>query len=529
MHKKTFWNGEWENIGLIDENLYKVKKTHTKIQAISMIKEIRLPKSDEEILSYETSGLTKEDIDKKLFEQLKEIKSKIKMYYSFKDSLNMVSIEDYMIKENLVDNSFYSKQYTIYIRMELLDNLNCLFLNKKLKDKQVIKMGIDIISAFEEKEPEQLINFNIKPETIFFHDDIFKLGDFEPYAKSLELSIDHPTAIYSLGIILYQFFNNSLLPALDNEGNIPKPVNANEETSNIILKMCAYKNEECYQNVEDVKIDLERALNNLNDSHLLFKDDCEQEDKTISLFNKRTKLQVENILDTNEEDDYNRTVSLYRRKKVIQSKEKELDIQSKLKPEIISNKEMIEDERIILQSNYDYILTATDEDINQEVTKVLKINNGIYLKISLRKSLKNKEIFKIKQDNAIKKILLLMTNEDLNKQICQKKVKINTDEGNYGCIKTIYYHKKKYIVQIPVFPERKKLFLVEDSDIIFKLLVEKKDIKYYLTYILNFMFIILTCITSFLITSNIIITIICTLIISYLVNLFIISKINKKW
>lgn len=530
MYKKTFWNGEWESIDQIDENLYKVKKTHTQISATSMIKEIHLPMSNEELLSYQASGLTKEDIDKKLLEQLKEIKSKIKMYYAFKDSLNIVSIEDYLVEEELIDNPFYSKQYTIYIRMELLDNIKSLFLNNDLTDKQVIKMSIDITSILEEIEPKQLSNLNIKPETIFYQDDIFKLGDFEPYNKSLELSINHPNTIYSLGIILYQFFNNSLLPAMDKEEHIPKPVNANEEISKIILRMCSSKKEEYYQNVKNVKIDLERALKNLHESHLLFEDDCENnEDKTISLFNKQRKLQIESIMDTDEEDAYNKTVSLYRRKKKIPNEKKDLDRQLELKPEIINNKEMIEDEKIILQSNYDYILTATYEDIDKEVTKTLKVNNGIYLKITLRKDLKNKDIVKIKQNKAIKKALLLITNKDLNKQVYQKKIKINNDESNYGCIKTIYYQKKKYIVQIPVFPERKKLFLVEDNDNIFKLLVEKKDIKYYLTYILNGILIILTFITIFFITGNIVITIICTLVISYLVNLFIISKINKKW
>ena len=45
--------------------------------------------------------------------------------------------------------------------------------------------------------------------------------------------------VYAVGMILYQIFNNSELPVLEEDGSIPAPANADYEMSEIILKACA--------------------------------------------------------------------------------------------------------------------------------------------------------------------------------------------------------------------------------------------------------------------------------------------------
>jgi serine/threonine protein kinase len=243
MAKKTFFDGEWESIELLGKGtygaVYKARKTNSEIEAISAIKEIHIPNDINDISTMRTEGMTKANIDEELVTELNNLKKEIKALYKFKDSINIVNIEDYKVEEIECDDEFHTKNYIVYIRMELLESINSMFLNESIKDKDVLKLGIDIATALEEMEEENFIHRDIKPENIFVNrHGVYKLGDFgeakqlnktisnvsirgtEQYmapellgAKKIDKTVD----IYSLGLVLYRFFNNKKFPFYPND------------------------------------------------------------------------------------------------------------------------------------------------------------------------------------------------------------------------------------------------------------------------------------------------------------------------
>ena len=168
---KKFFNNTWESVEVLGKGsfgtVYKVKKIDDEIELYSAIKEICIPNNIEDISTLKTEGMTKENIDEELESHVNSIKKEIKTLYKFKDSTNIVNIEDYEVEELDSDNELCSKTYKIYIRMELLQSIDDLFLREDLKDKEVLKLGIDIASALEELESEKFIHRDIKPENIF--------------------------------------------------------------------------------------------------------------------------------------------------------------------------------------------------------------------------------------------------------------------------------------------------------------------------------------------------------------------------
>ncbi len=384
---KKFFNNTWESVEILGKGsfgtVYKAKKIDDEIELYSAIKEISIPNNIEDISSLKTEGMTLANIDEELESHVNSIKKEIKTLYKFKDSTNIVNIEDYEVKEINTDNEYCSKTYKIYIRMELLKSIDDLFLSEDLKDKEVLKLGIDIATALEELESEKFIHRDIKPENIFVNKrGVYKLGDF---GEARELSktisnvsvkgtehymapellgakkIDKTVDIYSLGIVLYRFFNNKKFPFYPVDGSnltvkireearlkrysgeeLPKPVSANDEIANIILKMCAFNKEDRYQNATELKIDLENALANIKKASNIFEDISEEK---IEEYNKTVHL--------SDIDDEDKTISLYGKKNKIinDSKEKSFSNIEKEAESVVTSEEPIENETIFKEEN----------------------------------------------------------------------------------------------------------------------------------------------------------------------------------
>jgi len=103
-----------------------------------------------------------------------DIEKEIGIMEQLKGAPNIIVIEDHAILYDEKD------EYTILIRMELLENLHS-YINRKgvLSQKEIIKLGIDICRALTYCEKRNIIHRDIKEDNLFYSPiGDFKLGDF---------------------------------------------------------------------------------------------------------------------------------------------------------------------------------------------------------------------------------------------------------------------------------------------------------------------------------------------------------------
>ena len=168
----------------------------------------------------------------------------------------------------------------------------------------VVRLGKDIATAIDVLSAHHLIHRDIKPQNIFVNNTgDYKLEDYgtarvlENQATAMsrkgtynymapEIYSNRPADIradiYSLGIVLYRLLNGNRLPFLPSEGDlthemsdqamlrrisgepIPPPGYADSILSGIVLKACAFRQEDRYQNAGELKQELERYENVVN-------------------------------------------------------------------------------------------------------------------------------------------------------------------------------------------------------------------------------------------------------------------------
>lgn len=291
---------EWKIIEKIGEGsfgkVYKAQRTEKGHSFYSAIKIISIPASKSELNSVrsetEDEKSTREYFENVVEECIQEVST---MEY-FRGNSHIVSVEDFKVMEYLDEIG-----WDIYIRMEFLTSFTEYCAGKNLTEKEVLKLGIDLCRALEYCGQLHIIHRDIKPENIFvsrFGD--FKLGDFG-IARELEKTMsglskkgtysymapemyrgenyDRRADIYSLGLMLYKLMNHNRLPFLNLEKQLityrdkenaltrrmsgeklPKPVDAGDIFSQIIIKACAYDAGKRYQDPKDFRKDLEDLL-----------------------------------------------------------------------------------------------------------------------------------------------------------------------------------------------------------------------------------------------------------------------------
>ncbi len=299
----------------------------------SALKIVSIPSNPSEIDSYreEHFGVEDKSVSSYFYGFVEEYLKEIGIMSTLKGKSNIVSIEDYDVKEH-TDNIGWD----ILIRMELLTSLNKWFAGKVISENDIIRLGIDICKALEECEKQNIIHRDIKPSNIFVSDSgEFKLGDFG-VARTLEKTSsglskkgtytymapevyrgDDYTAnvdTYSLGIVMYKFLNNNFEPfrktleasdetqalvARMKDTPIPYPTNASEDISKIILKACSFNPKDRYNSATEMKKALE-GLNNvdLEQSIEKTKFECEMhfdgEPPTYGIFDKKQEIGFDN-------------------------------------------------------------------------------------------------------------------------------------------------------------------------------------------------------------------------------------------
>ena len=297
------WN-DWEIIELLGAGqsgvVYKVQKKGSIKGIYSAIKIITISRDKH---PYQGSLTSTEEIDNYYRTLVDGFMMEIETLATLRGNSHIVSIEDYALEGTASPLC----KWNIYIRMEYLQKLmNYVHSEKggegKWGETDAIQLGIDLCMALEACLKKKILHRDIKPDNIFVSSlGEYKLGDFSE-AKRYEsdmmtmeahgtpkyiapevndkASYGHQADIYSLGLVLYERMNNDMVPFLNelmgprslyNEGMsaeafnkrmsgepLPKPCNASDGFSEVILKACAFKASDRYKNATEFREALER-------------------------------------------------------------------------------------------------------------------------------------------------------------------------------------------------------------------------------------------------------------------------------
>jgi serine/threonine protein kinase len=293
---------EWKTEKLIDEDscgkIYKCSKTTNGKVEYCAVKVISVPQSNLGTDAIRLDSMTASETKEYYREIVNEFVNEIKLLQKLKKCSNIVHMYDYKVVERTE-----SIGWDIFIRMELLTTFTEYVSDKEISREDILNFGLNICNALVECEKYNIIHRDIKPENIFVYDDgIYKLGDFGT-AKEFEQTLasysmkgtynymspevfngkkyDARADIYSLGLVMYLMMNNNRVPFIDPDKQMvkhqdrvdalskrlkgdpmPKPKNADENLSAIILKACAFNPDDRYINARELRAALETELDN---------------------------------------------------------------------------------------------------------------------------------------------------------------------------------------------------------------------------------------------------------------------------
>ena len=297
---------EWHEDCVLGEGsfgkVYRVRRKERDRVFYSAVKVLSVPKSQQEIKHARAQGMDDDAIYSYFEGFVDDLLNEIILMDNLKGANNIVGIDDYKIIKRTGEIG-----WDIYIRMELLTPFDSFVSNPDFSQLDVIKLGVDLCSALEMCERNNIVHRDIKPDNIFVSKfGEYKLGDFgiarqldktnanlsrkgtlnymapevyrgDNYGKSVDL--------YSLGLVLYTLLNNNRIAFLpdypqpitfkDNEVALTKrlsgeplklPCNAAPSLGSVIVKACAFRPEERYQNATEFKNALIREWNFLSQS-----------------------------------------------------------------------------------------------------------------------------------------------------------------------------------------------------------------------------------------------------------------------
>ena len=276
--------------------VFKVRREELGEVFYSAVKVIRIPQDEGEIREMVSDGMTSQSIQSYYQSIVKGLMNEIRVLDTLKSAGNVVNIEEFEVREREDGIG-----WEVFIRMELLENLDLYRRNHPMGPREAAKLGADISSALDYCEKSRIIHRDIKPSNLFVDGyGNFKLGDFgiarqmEKTQSTLsrkgtemymapevclgESGSSYNVDIYSLGLVMYRLLNRNRMPfeplpsekeALlprDKESALlrriqkepfPAPADADDELGRIILKACEPDRTRRYQHAGEMRRDLE--------------------------------------------------------------------------------------------------------------------------------------------------------------------------------------------------------------------------------------------------------------------------------
>ena len=249
------------------------------------IKLIRIPRREAEIDLLRSEGMGDDEIRQYLDEKLQELLAEVRNARELSYHPNIVRVEDFAQEAGEEGPS-----RTLFIRMELLTPLLSYLADRTLPQTEIVRLGCELCEALSACHGKKLLHRDIKPENIFVDDEgHFKLGDFG-ISRRMDSGLTYLTSVgtplyiapevyaahdydgradlYSLGLVLYRFFNRNRLPFMSDKRlsspadrqralewrlrgeELPPPADAPARLAEVILKACAFRPQNRFETAE---------------------------------------------------------------------------------------------------------------------------------------------------------------------------------------------------------------------------------------------------------------------------------------
>lgn len=235
--------------------------------------------------------LDTDDRDQSDSEALDKLLSVFHAVDDMRDCPQILPFEDMTINAAGSDNT----GYVIYIFSDYLPCVGTLLAEEEYdaSEAEIIRMGLDILSALKTMHSDNIIHGAISPDSIFMtKGGVYRLGSCEDAALNRMLPsasrntgsvnyaspeeargepLDERSDLYSLGLTLYRLldgrfpfldagssysdFGRAISRRLEGEP-LPVPANASDALAQVILNACAFSPSDRYQSAEDMRNDL---------------------------------------------------------------------------------------------------------------------------------------------------------------------------------------------------------------------------------------------------------------------------------